>query len=214
MRLSIGCLLINYISNRFSFDKRKCNQILVLIVTFLVYCCYHMMRRPLSIVKSKLYHKNCSDLLSEEKSQEIYYKNNTQWCDWAPFDKTNAESLLGLLDTCFLASYAIFMFVSGYIAERSNLRYFLTISLTICGIFLILAGIAFPLKIHNLYYFIIIQIINGIVQTTGWPAVVAAVGNWFGKAKKGFIFGIWSWHTSVGNILGATIAGIYYTIYL
>lgn len=27
------------------------------------------------------------------------------------------------------------------------------------------------------------QVLNGLVQTTGWPAVVACVGNWFGKGK-------------------------------
>lgn len=27
------------------------------------------------------------------------------------------------------------------------------------------------------------QVCNGLVQTTGWPAVVACVGNWFGKGK-------------------------------
>lgn len=28
-----------------------------------------------------------------------------------------------------------------------------------------------------------LQIFNGLVQTTGWPAVVSCVGNWFGKGK-------------------------------
>lgn len=27
------------------------------------------------------------------------------------------------------------------------------------------------------------QVCNGLVQTTGWPSVVACVGNWFGKGK-------------------------------
>ena len=43
--------------------------------------------------------------------------------------------------------------------------------------------------------------------TFGWPGVVTAVANWFGKAKKGFIMGVWNSHTSVGNILGSLIAG-------
>lgn len=28
-----------------------------------------------------------------------------------------------------------------------------------------------------------LQVMNGLMQTTGWPAVVACVGNWFGKGK-------------------------------
>ena len=33
------------------------------------------------------------------------------------------------------------------------------------------------------------------------------VANWFGKGKKGLVFGIWNAHTSVGNILGGILAG-------
>ena len=37
----------------------------------------------------------------------------------------------------------------------------------------------------------------------GWPAVVAIMGNWFGKNGRGLIFGIWSATASFGNIIGA-----------
>lgn len=47
---------------------------------------------------------------------------------------------------------------------------------------------------------------GGVFQTSGWPGVVTVVGNWFGKGKRGLIFGIWNSHTSLGNILGAIIA--------
>ncbi|XP_063219193.1 glucose-6-phosphate exchanger SLC37A2 [Bacillus rossius redtenbacheri] len=74
------------------------------------------------------------------------------------------------------------------------------------GIFSYLFGIARSYEIHNLWYFIFVQIFAGIFQTTGWPGVVTVVGNWFGKGKRGLIFGIWNSHTSVGNILGSVIA--------
>ena len=51
------------------------------------------------------------------------------------------------------------------------------------------------------------QFLCGIFEATGWPGVVAVVGNWFGHAKKGLIMGIWNSHTSVGNIVGASISG-------
>ncbi|XP_064434566.1 glucose-6-phosphate exchanger SLC37A1 isoform X7 [Mirounga angustirostris] len=53
----------------------------------------------------------------------------------------------------------------------------------------------------------IVKIINGLVQTTGWPSVVTCLGNWFGKGRRGLIMGVWNSHTSVGNILGSLIAG-------
>lgn len=35
------------------------------------------------------------------------------------------------------------------------------------------------------------------------------MGNWFGKGKRGMIFGIWNSHTSLGNILGSLVAAEY-----
>lgn len=167
-------------------------------MTFIIYTVYHMSRRPLSIVKGTL----------ARECQNKSITNETDFsCNDPPFNHSNAIQLMGILDSCFLFTYAFCMFFSGYLAERSNLRYFLTAALACCGVNCILFGLAHPFKIQGLWYLIIIQILSGITQTTGWPAVVAVVGNWFGSAKKGLIFGIWNWHTSVGNILGAVIAG-------
>ena len=35
------------------------------------------------------------------------------------------------------------------------------------------------------------------------------MGNWFGKKRRGLIFGIWNTDTSVGNIIGSLVAGIW-----
>ena len=53
------------------------------------------------------------------------------------------------------------------------------------------------------------QVFAGAFQSSGWPGVVTAVANWFGKSKKGLIFGVWNSHTSIGNILGSVIAGMF-----
>lgn len=114
-----------------------------------------------------------------------------------------------MLDSAFLFSYAIAMFASGFIAERVSLRYFLSIGMIMTGIFTYMFGVARTSHIHSLSYFIFVQIFAGIFQTTGWPGVVTLVGRWFGKKKRGLIFGIWNSHTSIGNILGTLIAAHY-----
>ncbi|MGH0162313.1 UNVERIFIED_CONTAM: hypothetical protein FKN15_042557 [Acipenser sinensis] len=70
-------------------------------------------------------------------------------------------------------------------------------------------GLGFYWNIHNIWFYVFAQAMNGLVQTTGWPAVVSCVGNWFGKGKRGLIMGVWNSHTSVGNILGSLIAGVF-----
>lgn len=169
------------------------HRFLVLLLTFIVYTIYHMSRKPMSIVKSRLFNGNSTD-----------HQNN-----WPPFDGPNANSFLSILDGAYWGTYAFGMFFTGYIAERSNLRYFLSISLSTCGVLCIVSGSAFYFQIHSLWFFIITQVLTGLAESTGWPAVLAIIGGWFGSTKKGFIFGIWALHTSLGNMLGTAIAGVF-----
>ncbi|XP_005378512.1 PREDICTED: sugar phosphate exchanger 2 isoform X2 [Chinchilla lanigera] len=177
-----------------------------LVITFLIYTCYHMSRKPLSIVKSRL-HQNCSELINP--INDTHSPNDTTWCSWGPFDKDDYKELLGAVDNAFLVAYAIGMFISGIFGERLPLRYYLSAGMLLSGLFTSLFGLGYFWDIHVLWYFVLVQIFNGLVQTTGWPSVVACVGNWFGKGKRGFIMGIWNSHTSVGNILGSLLAGIW-----
>ncbi|XP_062450612.1 glucose-6-phosphate exchanger SLC37A2 isoform X1 [Rhea pennata] len=177
---------------------------LTLLLTFLCYVCYHLSRKPISIVKSQL-HLNCSATGSERRNAS----NGTGDCSWAPFDQDNYKELFGALDNAFLVAYAIGMFISGIFGERLPLRYYLSGGMVLSGLFTVLFGLGYFWNVHVLWYFIIVQICNGLVQTTGWPAVVACVGNWFGKGRRGLIMGVWNSHTSVGNILGSLIAGVW-----
>jgi len=87
-----------------------------------------------------------------------------------------------------------------------NLRYFLSIGMCLSGVFTILFGMGYVFKMHFFGYYMLIQVISGIFQSSGWPGVVTLVGNWFGTGKRGLIMGIWNSHTSFGNIIGSLIA--------
>ena len=92
-----------------------------------------------------------------------------------------------------------------------------------CGVLVGLLGVSYFANVHFLPYFIIVQIFVGIFevsgviklllslffQSTGWPATVAVMGNWFGKKNRGLLMGVWNAHTSVGNILGTAVPSIW-----
>uniref|UniRef100_A0A3Q4BIB8 Glucose-6-phosphate exchanger SLC37A2 n=1 Tax=Mola mola TaxID=94237 RepID=A0A3Q4BIB8_MOLML len=188
-----------------SFSRDGWYRSSILFLTFLFYTAYHLSRKPISIVKSEL-HRNCVEVI---RPADLNITNNQTWCDWAPFDQENYQTLFGALDNCFLVAYAIGMFISGMFGERLPLRYYLSFGMLMSGLFTCLFGLGFYWNIHSLAYYAFVQVMNGLMQTTGWPAVVACVGNWFGKGKRGFIMGVWNSHTSVGNILGSLIAGVF-----
>ncbi|XP_052893338.1 glucose-6-phosphate exchanger SLC37A2 isoform X2 [Anopheles moucheti] len=218
----IGVRVISYLSAklcpRFQVNRVLWFKCSVLGLTYLAYTCYHMTRKPISVVKSVL-HRNCSSVTlppefvtpagGSDPTAPSPLPTDGTWCDYAPFDQPDFNSLLGALDSAFLFSYAIAMFFAGFIAERVSLRYFLALGMAFSGVFCYLFGMAKVYDIHALWYFIAVQALAGMFQTTGWPGVVTIVGRWFGKSKRGLIFGIWNSHTSIGNVLGTLIAAHY-----
>ncbi|XP_026331150.1 glucose-6-phosphate exchanger SLC37A2-like, partial [Hyposmocoma kahamanoa] len=178
---------------------------MVLVLTYITYMTFHLTRKPISVVKSVL-HRNCSEL---PPPVPPYDPKDDQWCNWAPFNTDDANTLLGMLDSAFLFSYAGAMFVSGMVAERVDLRYFLSLGMMVSAVFCYLFGLGYTLGIHSIAYYLLVQAGAGLAQTTGWPGTVTVVSRWFGKAKKGLIFGIWNSHTSLGNILGTLMAAAF-----
>lgn len=191
---------------------RSC-QALVLTLTFLSYASYHATRKTTSIVKSVLDPKT-TNLGMLHWPSHLYLQdfkgakndNAALYSGWAPFNADDGTALLGEIDLAFLGMYAIGMFFAGHLGDRMDLRILLTIGMIGTGLFTAAFGAGYWLNIHSFYYFLGIQMIAGLFQSTGWPSVVSVVGNWFGKSKRGLIMGIWNAHTSVGNISGSLIA--------
>lgn len=174
-------------------------QAIVLIVTFCAYTAYHATRKTTSIIKSAL------DPQSPTKINKIPWLREK---GWAPFDGVDGTAMLGELDVAFLFVYATGMYFSGHVGDRMDLRVFLTAGMVGTGLFTSLFGLGYWANIHIFYYYLVVQMLAGLFQSTGWPSVVAVVGNWFGKKKRGLIMGIWNAHTSVGNITGSLVASI------
>lgn len=200
-----------------SFSRDQWYRAFTFILTFLLYASFHLSRKPISIVKGEL-HRYCAsvnegELRFNSQSQKAsdtpphQLPGNETDCGWAPFDQDNYQQLLGALDYSFLCAYAIGMYLSGIIGERLPIRYYLTFGMLASGAFTALFGLGYFYNIHSFGFYVVTQIINGLVQTTGWPSVVTCLGNWFGKGRRGLIMGVWNSHTSVGNILGSLIAG-------
>ena len=136
--------------------KRLAYQASVLILTYLTYILYHCAKRPISVVKAELA-PNCTR-----------YPEANKTCNaWKPFNTENSKEILGLLDCAFLMAYALSMFVSGYIAEHTNLRIYLSTGMVTTGLFTCMFGMGYFWNIHQLSYFFLVQILTGITQSTG-----------------------------------------------
>ncbi|XP_042829528.1 sugar phosphate exchanger 3 isoform X3 [Panthera tigris] len=99
------------------------------------------------------------------------------------------------------------LFISGIVGDRLNLRWVLSFGMCSSALVVFVFGpVTEWLHFYNKGLYCCLWIGNGLLQSTGWPCVVAVMGNWFGKAGRGVVFGLWSACASVGNILGACLA--------
>ncbi len=39
------------------------------------------------------------------------------------------------------------------------------------------------LHLYSMPYYMVFWILNGLLQSLGWPCMVAVMGNWFGKNR-------------------------------
>ncbi|XP_020084979.1 putative glycerol-3-phosphate transporter 4 [Ananas comosus] len=206
---------------------RNAHRGLVLALTFVAYACYHASRKPTSIVKSVLDPEppppspDSSAPLSRHSPSSLPWPlgplflpspSNPNPLDrsrpkgWAPFDGPDGTAKLGEIDVAFLACYSLGMYGAGHLGDRLDLRLFLSAGMIGSGAFVALFGIGYFWRVHCFAYYLAMQMLAGLLQATGWPSVVAVVGNWFGGRKRGLIMGIWNAHTSVGNIGGSLLA--------
>lgn len=60
----------------------------VLALTYVAYTCYHLTRKPISVVKTVL-HRNCSLVDSSQQIRSVTDASSEEtWCDYAPFGRS------------------------------------------------------------------------------------------------------------------------------
>ena len=149
--------LYQYILENKSLRQKKIfYQAVSLVITLVAYTSFHIVKRPFSVVKPRLA-PTCNAT-----------KINDKCFPWKPFDNPETSTdLFGMLDFVFLTAYALSMFISGPIAEHTNLRVYLSVGMISTGVVSAIFGLAYYFDIHSLYFFFLMQVLAGIFQSTG-----------------------------------------------
>jgi sugar phosphate permease len=111
----------------------------------------------------------------------------------------------------FMLSYSIGMVFTGALGDVFRpTRVVAIASICVSAINIVFGCLSPRLTSGNWWpLYIVLWVINGLFQSCAWPVLVRLMSNWFGKGHSGSIFGIWSAHGSVGNIIGIGItAGV------
>ncbi|XP_077450469.1 sugar phosphate exchanger 3 isoform X2 [Stigmatopora argus] len=181
------------------------HHLVAFLLTFFSYVFLHASRKTFSNVKVSI---SAQWTPSPQNGSAPAFSPGETWEKNHLFENEEEAMLfLGALDSIFLFSYAVGLYLSGVIGDRVNLRYVLCFGL--CGsaaVGFFFGTLTEWLHIYNVYLYCGLWVLNGLLQSTVWPCVVAVMANWFGKTGSGFVFGLWSACASTGNILGAFLA--------
>ena len=137
---------------------------LAFVLTYVAYVGYHMCRVPVSVVENDKLFLDCSANSTEDDPMCSSWINEM---DQIP--KSEARKKLGYLKTIWGFAYAIFMFLSGYIGDRMELRHFLSGSMILYAITVYLFGAAQTWHIHSIWYFYAIMFLQGVMSSPGQP---------------------------------------------
>ncbi|KRX48078.1 Sugar phosphate exchanger 3 [Trichinella murrelli] len=194
-------------------------HVLTFLLTFFSYTLLHASRKTFSNVKSTM----VAVWTAQNKSLTIVF-DGEEWSGHEIFETSYAaEKFLGVLDAIFMFCYATVdlqkqkqlcfirgLFINGILGDRFDPRLVLAFGMWGSAITNFLFGTLTEwLQFYSIPFYVIIWIVNGFVQSAGWPAEVCIMANWFGRGGRGLILGLWSACASIGNIVGAELAALY-----
>jgi len=160
-------------------------QVIMFIVTFMLYAAVHAARKTISNVGKPL--------------KEVGY----------------TKVFFGYMNAAFMLSYSLGMVFTGTLGDRFRPTMVLLIAcIGVCVISVVFAFLVADYITSNYWpLYVFMWVVNGLLQSCVWPVEVKLVSNWFSKGHSGAIFGIWSANSSVGNILGIGLTAMCFSIW-
>ncbi len=107
---------------------------------------------------------------------------------------------MGIIGSLLLFVYAFGKFFNGFLADRANIRRFMSVALFCSAI----ANLAFGAA-NNFYLFAALWAFNGWFQSIGSAPSVVSLCQWFSNRERGTRYGIWAGAHNIGE--GLTFVG-------
>ena len=119
------------------------------------------------------------------------------------------KNILSQMDMAFMFTYAVGSFATGRLGDMFPQNVIIGYGLigsTLClGMiqFFEYIGIVETNYPMAFFLFVMAQFIHGLFQATGGPVNTAVMGNWWPKKGRGLVFGLWTCHQYIGDIVAA-----------
>ncbi len=98
--------------------------------------------------------------------------------------------------------YGVGKFINGYLSDKSNARYFISIALVGAAIMNIFMGFG-----KSLMFFAICWGLNSWFQSMAWPPISRLLTHWFSPKELGTKWGLWNSSHQIGGATIFVVAG-------
>ncbi|CAD8076330.1 unnamed protein product [Paramecium sonneborni] len=130
-------------------------------------------------------------------------------------DNYFSSQYLGYINFAFLFSYGLtvsaflynLIYRIGQLGDRMNLKSFVLIGAFSTSLIFCCIGFFLHYEYKHPYLFMVLQILNGVSQSTEWSGLLAILNNWYQGQNKILILGYFSASPCVGNIIGDLYSG-------
>ena len=146
-----------------------------------------------------------SILLTTWLMYSVFYLNRQNLSAMAPLliqDLGLSYTQMGLIMSCFFATYALSQFPSGYLGDRIGPRKTITLGgLTLAGANLLFGSSS------SIYHLLAAQSINGWGQAAGWAPSIKLITNWFREHGKTTALGVFMTSVPVSITIAYIFSG-------
>jgi OPA family sugar phosphate sensor protein UhpC-like MFS transporter len=107
-----------------------------------------------------------------------------------------SEGELGMIGSGLFITYAVGKLCNGFLADRSNIRRFMSIGLLVTALINLILGFT-----TSFGFFLVLWALNGWAQSMGAAPCVVALSRWYGNKEPGSFYGFWSSSHNIGEAL-------------
>jgi OPA family glycerol-3-phosphate transporter-like MFS transporter len=152
-------------------------RVRILTTTWLSYAAFYFCRKNFAIAKSSIM-----------SSMEI------------------GRSDVAHLFTAYLVAYMLGQFLTGFLGRKVATRMLLLAGMGITLFCNIAFGFTYLMGPAGYWPFLLLMVVNGFAQSTGWPCNVGVLGNWLPRRDRGRVMAVWATCYQLGSILAKAFA--------
>ncbi|MBF0106108.1 MAG: MFS transporter [Deltaproteobacteria bacterium] len=111
-------------------------------------------------------------------------------------DKIFDANQLGQIGTALFLTYAFGKFFNGFLADRLNIKRFISLGLLLSAVVHLILG-----SMNGFFLFVVLWGLNGWFQSFGAASSVVSLSQWYSPRELGTYYGVWITSHNIGAVV-------------